>query len=275
MKNELVITRVCLALTLGALVMVYQHIAAVTLAGSREWMNFFQAATVALLITALVYGSLVYLVARLGYLRRQMNTADRTLDQLEDTYLTHPGLPCLCVLIPSYKEELRVVRQTIVSAALSVYGARRIVVLIDDSPRATGKDLESLQRTRELVALFHRQFHGAAARVRARYSEFLMRRESGVIQSAVSEMDDVAGLYESTAQFIETLVATGHEYLAAYWIVNFGLLAAGFFTFIDFREAWGDIALALTPEPITPSAAAVYQAAVDTPARFANPARSA
>lgn len=204
MRKELFFTWACIALTVVALGMVYRDIATVTMLSDKGFVDFFQAGTVAVLITALVYGSLVYLFARHGYVRRHMGPRPRSLDELEDEYLTRPALPRLCVLIPSYKEEPRVLRQTILSAALSVYGSRRIVVLIDDPHTASGKDLQSLESSRALVAEFQRQFHGAATRVRARYSDFLLRRQRGLTHSA-GEMRRVADLYDFVGDFVDRL----------------------------------------------------------------------
>jgi cellulose synthase/poly-beta-1,6-N-acetylglucosamine synthase-like glycosyltransferase len=55
------------------------------------------------------------------------------------------------VLIPSYKEELHVLQQTILSAALLDYPTRRIVVLIDNSPNVAGRDLQDLRAARALI----------------------------------------------------------------------------------------------------------------------------
>ena len=43
-------------------------------------------------------------------------------------------MPTLTVLVPSYREDARVVRQTLLSAALQEYPDLRIVLLIDDPP---------------------------------------------------------------------------------------------------------------------------------------------
>ena len=206
MKRELLLTRVSVVLTVVALCLVCRDIAAVTLGGIAH-VDYLQAGTVAFLITALVYGSLVYLVARDGYLRRAAASAHLPLDELEDKYLRDADVPPLGILIPSYKEEPRVLRQTILSAALSVYGSRRIVVLIDDPPAATGKDLASLQASRALVVELRRQFRAAADRVHASYSDFLIRRQRGTTHSPADEMQGVAALYDFLASFVEGLAA--------------------------------------------------------------------
>ena len=45
--------------------------------------------------------------------------------------------PTLTAIIPSYKEERRVIRQTLLSAALQEFPNIRVVLLIDDPPNTT------------------------------------------------------------------------------------------------------------------------------------------
>ena len=42
--------------------------------------------------------------------------------------------PSLAVLVPSYKEEERVVSRALLSASLAEYPNKRVVLLIDDAP---------------------------------------------------------------------------------------------------------------------------------------------
>lgn len=205
LKKELVITWSCLAATVVALLLVYRHAAAVAIDGPHDVMAFFQAGGIAALITALAYGSVVYLLARIGYLKRRGNTGP-ALDQLEARYMGGgASLPRLCVLIPSYKEELRVVRQTMLSATLAVYGPRRVVVLIDDPQKSTARDREALAKTRELIARCHRRFHGAATHVRAAYSDFLVRTQRGSVPSVADETNRLADLYDFAGEFVASL----------------------------------------------------------------------
>ena len=88
------------------------------------------------IVSSLVYGSCVYLLARLGYLRRITEHAPARDEALAVVY-GEPDPPLVTVLVPSYMEEERVVRRTLLSAALQTYPRRRVVLLIDDSPVPT------------------------------------------------------------------------------------------------------------------------------------------
>ncbi len=191
-------------MTILALGLVYRDLAVAVWHGHADLVREIEAVTLGILVTALVYGSLVYLFARDGYLRRRMSP--RAFDELEHRYLERKDLPRLCVLIPSYKEEPRVVRQTVLSAALSIYGPRRIVVLIDDPVTGSTADLESLETCRALIRDLQGRFQSAAARIHGSYGDFLSRRQSGSL-CASDEMRRVVALYDVVAEFVDGLAA--------------------------------------------------------------------
>src|SRR6185369_6218395 len=100
-------------------------------------------------VVLLVLGNLVYQLARLGYLLRRDSHSACSREELIAIY-DRPARP-LAILIPSYKEELSVLLQTVLSAALMEYPVRRVVVLLDDPPDSVGDDLKALSQARELI----------------------------------------------------------------------------------------------------------------------------
>src|ERR1051326_8783189 len=83
-----------------------------------------------LIVTLLTVSALAYLLSRLGffYRTRTHHRASRAiLDQFYDT-----TAPTLTTIIPSYQEDERVIRNTVLSAALQEYPGQRVVLLIDD-----------------------------------------------------------------------------------------------------------------------------------------------
>src|SRR5262249_59808117 len=102
----------------------------------------------AVLITALVAGSLAYLSTRYGEARRfsaRKSVSDAELDAFGMTTM----VPSVTILVPSYKEDPAVVRKTLLSAALQDYPLRAVVLLIDDPPiAATYEDARSLEQMR-------------------------------------------------------------------------------------------------------------------------------
>jgi cellulose synthase/poly-beta-1,6-N-acetylglucosamine synthase-like glycosyltransferase len=80
----------------------------------------------------LVYGNLCYEIARLGFWTRLFER--RPPEEHDTRTVDHATAPGLTILVPSYKEELPVIRQTLLSAALQDYPQKRVVLLLDDPP---------------------------------------------------------------------------------------------------------------------------------------------
>ncbi len=83
------------------------------------------------LVLVLIYGSVVYQLARVGHIKRLLAHRPVPDDVVECALWASPA-PLVTVLVPSYKEEQRTVEQTLLSAALQDYPDRRVVLLLDD-----------------------------------------------------------------------------------------------------------------------------------------------
>ncbi|HEU5152945.1 MAG TPA: glycosyltransferase family 2 protein [Iamia sp.] len=86
------------------------------------------------IVTALTASAAAYLVARQGYLRRTRAHARTSRAAIEADLAAAP--PSTTVLIPAYREEPEVIRQTVMSAALQELPDLRVVLLLDDPPGA-------------------------------------------------------------------------------------------------------------------------------------------
>lgn len=97
----------------------------------------------------LAYGNFCYGIARLGRLMRDQR--ERWSLGLSSAPFTFESAPRLTVLVPSYKEEIPVIRQTLLSAALQDYPNKRVVLLLDDPPAPkTHLDRDALWAARAL-----------------------------------------------------------------------------------------------------------------------------
>ncbi len=86
-----------------------------------------------LLVVSLLTGSaLAYLICRLGYLLRSRDHRRVPRAALDEFFSR--SMPTMTVITPSYREEARVVRTTLLSASLQEYPYIRVVLLIDDPP---------------------------------------------------------------------------------------------------------------------------------------------
>jgi cellulose synthase/poly-beta-1,6-N-acetylglucosamine synthase-like glycosyltransferase len=145
------VTLLCIAVTLFACVMAFIDIATVfsDRLGQGDWAGVASHALFTLIVACLIYGGIVYQLTRLIHLRRWAE--HRPVAERELRRLRRSELPSLSILVPSYKEEPRVVAQTLLSAALQNYGSHRVVLLIDDPPSPRGEpDAVNLQRMRTL-----------------------------------------------------------------------------------------------------------------------------
>ena len=166
-----------------------------------------EAAAYLLIVTVLTGSAAAYLVTRLGYLnrtRQHRRESRAVIDTLFDA-----KQPSLTVIVPSYQEDARVVRQTLLSAALQEYPDLRVVLLIDDPPDpADDEKAQLLQAARDLpdeIALF---LEGP----RQLFEEALENFERNVGHDDEpfvnrSTLHDLASNYETAAEFFRIEVA--------------------------------------------------------------------
>lgn len=148
----------------------------------------------------LIYGSLVYQFSRLGALKREQIYRPIERDELERIY--EDGAPSLSILIPSYKEEPRVLRQTLMSAALVEYPGRQIVVLIDDPP----DDHACRKASRDVVEEVRQMMSDLAKIFEAELDSFCGRQSAGSFDVAL-EAAHLAKLYIDLAEWLESRAA--------------------------------------------------------------------
>ena len=148
----------------------------------------------------LLYGNLVYQLARAGAVTRQATHARADRRRLEEVYSSKPS--AVAVLIPSYKEEQGVLWQTLMSAALAEYPGRRVIALVDDPPNSTSA-CGSWAAIRDVQSFF--------ASARAPFDEvaeaFKARLSGLAAVDCEAEGYRLAILYERAADVLEALAA--------------------------------------------------------------------
>src|SRR3989475_2420959 len=150
------------------------------------------------IVAALLYGSLVYQLTRIGSFQRRATFAPATDPELSRTY--HEAAGKLVVLVPSYKEEAKFVRRTLMSAALQDYPRRRVVLLIDDPPAPQDcAEAATLQAMRALPESLRQLFDAAAQPFVAALSQFKARAESNL--DLASEAHRLASLHRLAARW--------------------------------------------------------------------------
>lgn len=154
-----------------------------------------------LIVVFLIYGNVGYQLTRIGQMQRRWShrpAEDADLESIHDG----PAEP-LVFLVPSYREEARIVRQTLLSAALQEHPNRRVVLLIDDPFRFDDPDaLAALVAVRHLALSLHLQMEQAAVPFRAARNDFLRRAAAGPLHGA-AEAALVGALYLRAADVFE------------------------------------------------------------------------
>ena len=161
-----------------------------------------------LIVTLLTVSALAYLLTRLGffYRTRTHHRASRaSLDQYFDA-----RQPTLTTIIPSYQEEERVIRTTLLSAALQEYPDKRVVLLIDDPyvPK-TRQAREQLESARALPGKIERLLAEPASRFSAEMKSFEVAMDRGE-QPTLNSMVSLASTYADAVTWLENL-ADGME----------------------------------------------------------------
>jgi cellulose synthase/poly-beta-1,6-N-acetylglucosamine synthase-like glycosyltransferase/chitodextrinase len=158
------------------------------------------------IVTLLTVSALAQLLSRLGFFYRA-----RTHHRASRAVLDHffdATTPTLTTIIPSYQEDERVIRNTLLSAALQEYPDKRVVLLIDDPfvPK-TKQAREQLDAARALPHEIGRLLAGPAARFSRALDAFQRSAESGK-PLGIGSMTVLAGHYDEAVARLEDLAAT-------------------------------------------------------------------
>jgi cellulose synthase/poly-beta-1,6-N-acetylglucosamine synthase-like glycosyltransferase len=156
-----------------------------------------------LIVTLLTASAMAYLVCRLGYFYRSRDHRRVPLAALDQFYAR--SAPALTVVVPSYKEDARVVRNTLLSAALQGYPNLRVVLLVDDPPNPTSnRERASLAEARDLPRQIQALLAGPRAQAAAALGDFLaLDAETYVV--TVADMRILAGHYDRAVGWLHGL----------------------------------------------------------------------
>ena len=159
-------------------------------------------------VTLLTASALAYLLARLGFAHRARKH-ERVPRSTIDSFFAERS-PDLTVLVPSYREDASVIRQTLLSAALQEYPSMNVVLLIDDPPNPDDPHqlalLESARalpgQINELLQVPHERFERAAEDFRSELADS---------EVTVEAMRTLAAHYVDASTFLTTLAADFDE----------------------------------------------------------------
>ncbi|TLY78044.1 MAG: hypothetical protein E6K41_15395, partial [Gammaproteobacteria bacterium] len=194
-RRDICATYVMLTLTTAALVLAFRQLGGslVHELAAHQWSIAIGQLAFMLVVALLLWGNFVYQLTRLGHVYRCATHRPALREDLERTYDDH-AQP-LAILVPSYKEEIGVVRCALLSAALQEYPGRRVALLIDDPPHPQhAGSIAALTALRELPHQLQALFDAAATDfVEAEHAYHSRRSRTGLIER--QELDTLAHLY--------------------------------------------------------------------------------
>lgn len=162
--------------------------------GPGNYSFTMEAFSYAFVVSLLTFSSLMYLIARQGALERFAKHA-RVPRAILDRFFSE-NQPSITVLVPSYAEEVDVIRKTMISAALQEYPDMRIVLLLDDKPNPTNPDDSArLKRTRDLKKTL-RDFLSPAYKYTSRAQKSFLENRSSKKYASQKHVEKLAKHYD-------------------------------------------------------------------------------
>ena len=149
----------------------------------------------------LSYGVCTYLCARRGYLSRVL-TFNAVSNSDLGSIRTKQEMPTVTVLIPSYQEDVHVMRKTLISAALQAYPRRRVVLLIDNPPSPLASERRKLDAARQLPTEVAQLFARPQRDCFGAMERFLQRTTQAPL-NGMDESQNLAHLYRVIASWYE------------------------------------------------------------------------
>ncbi len=204
-RTEVVVNSVLFVITMTAFVLFFAE----NYINSQNVLSRFIPGTGAervvynLIFAVFMFGSFTYQASRLAFfwnLRKKVRIATQNLDQFQARDAS--AVPTVEVIVPSYREEAHVIWQTLMSAALTDYPHRRIVLLLDNPPNPTDRaERDALLASRAQVDLVTDMLAPIAARFAAAAERF--REEASSVIDLNAAAETAASLHVEAAEWLE------------------------------------------------------------------------
>lgn len=145
----------------------------------------------------------MYLVARQGAFHRFAKHVRVPRAVLDKYFAQHQ--PSITVLVPSYSEEVSVIRKTLLSAALQEYPSMKVVLLLDDNPHPKNQEAEDrLNATRALPEEIEKVLLKPLTRFKHALARF--EKQSSLRKTVLpSQVQDLIAQYTWAADWLTAL----------------------------------------------------------------------
>lgn len=174
--------------------------------GPQTFQFAMEAVGYLVVVTFLTFSALMYLIARQGALQRFSKHVRVPRAELDRHF--SESQPSITVLVPSYSEEVQVVRKTLLSAALQEYPNMRVVLLLDDNPYPTNRQVAArLNETRALSKDIMKLF----AKPRTRFNKALLdfeQQRSKATHASTKAVKELAKQYAWAAEWLNKMADT-------------------------------------------------------------------
>jgi cellulose synthase (UDP-forming) len=210
MMNDITLTQLMLGITLVISILFLRGEVQLSIGAFHVGKYWFatQACVLVSIVVFQIYGYFTYHLTRIGYFKRFTSHKLASHKELEEFFYKQQVAPPLAVLVPSYKEDVHVIKQTLLSAALQEYPHLRVILLIDDPPAASSQeDSMKLNAARHAAQEIHLLLSQQAKRFQRARQSFATRLSQGPLDSS-SEMAHLAALYEEAAQWFKEQAET-------------------------------------------------------------------
>ncbi len=147
------------------------------------------------------YSVMHYHVCLIGFYKRHKYEIIPSFDVVAELYDT--PAPSLTVLVPSFKEERKIILQTLLSTALSEYPSKNVVLLIDNPQNPTNdEDRYLLEQARQIPQELQTQFTAQASFFGQALEAYQSRKTNGASHAA-EEIKILSDLYAQAAYWLE------------------------------------------------------------------------
>jgi cellulose synthase (UDP-forming) len=166
-RRELALTAGMLVLTVIATVLLARDILATATSAHAASGDLARLLLFSVVVGCLIHGNIIFQASRLGHLVRRLGHVPPAFESIVAEHLD--TAEPITILVPSYREDARTIRQTLTTAALQHHPDANVVLLLDDP--ASPRDGESARMLR------------AAARVPAEI-EAMLRTPRNIVSRA-------------------------------------------------------------------------------------------
>lgn len=152
-------------------------------------------------LSIVFYSVIHYHVCLIGFYKRHKYETIPSFDVVAEIYDT--PAPPLTVLVPSFKEERKIILHTLLSAALSEYPAKNVVLLIDNPQNPTSdEDRHLLAQARQIPQDLQIQFNEQKTIFVEALEDYKTRKANAVTNTA-DDIKILSNLYAQAAQWLE------------------------------------------------------------------------